>query len=326
MNAHKLQQAIKPYNQRHNMSLIQSFDKLLEKTIKWLQSNQNAESVQKMTRQIMNQLNRKTNIHNPAEVRQTIIEATNEFTGKPLNPQSKRKWQLIYKYFCQANKINGYEPIKFKCSEDIPIIPTKSQVERIIAATNRDYKLIFTIMTETGAEGEELHRTTRYMIDTEQRVITIKGVKGHGTANYRLKQTTNQMLIEYLAKHQEDLPFPKAKLMGQAWRHARDKLAKAEQTPDLKKIPLKNLRNYSGAQLYLSMSKPDPISVMRHLRHKKIERTMHYIRAIVIPTEEDIEYHSTAVKTKEEALEACNKNYTYQNTTPDGWMIYRKRK
>jgi hypothetical protein len=181
-------------------------------------------------------------------------------------------------------------------------------------------------MTETGAEGEELHRTTRYMIDTEQRVITIKGVKGHGTANYRLKQTTNQMLIEYLAKHQEDLPFPKAKLMGQAWRHARDKLAKAEQTPDLKKIPLKNLRNYSGAQLYLSMSKPDPISVMRHLRHKKIERTMHYIRAIVIPTEEDIEYHSTAVKTKEEALEACNKNYTYQNTTPDGWMIYRKRK
>ena len=74
------------------------------------------------------------------------------------------------------------------------------------------------------------------------------------------------------------------------------------------------------------MPKPDPITVMRHLRHKKIETTMHYIRAIVIPLEEDIEYHTIAVNTKEEAIAASDKGYTYLNTTPDGWMLYRKRK
>lgn len=91
------------------------------------------------------------------------------------------------------------------------------------------------------------------------------------------------MLQEYLAKHQEDYPFPEPKLIGQAWRNAREKLAKETHCPELKKIQVKLLLNYSGAQLYLSMPKPDVISVMRHLRHKKIETIMHYIRAIVIP-------------------------------------------
>jgi hypothetical protein len=114
--------------------------------------------------------------------------------------------------------------------------------------------------------------------------------------------------------------------MGEAWRNARDRLAEQTKSPELKKIQLKLLRNYSAAQLYLSMPKPDPILVMRHLRHKKLETTMHYIRAIIIPSKEDIEYHTIAVNTKEEAIEASNKGYSYLNSTPDEWMLYRKRK
>jgi len=88
---------------------------------------------------------------------------------------------------------------------------------------------------------------------------------------------------------------------------------------------MKNLRNYSGAQFYLSMPIRDPWAVMRHFRHKKMETTQHYLRAIVLDGEEDIEYTSKAVQTKEEAMKLIDANYQYVQTI-DGWHIYRKRK
>jgi len=62
---------------------------------------------------------------------------------------------------------------------------------------------------------------------------------------------------------------------------------------------MKNLRNFSGAKLYYSLK--DPIVVMRHLRHKKLETTIHYLRAIATAGEE--EYTAKATNSKKEALE-----------------------
>ncbi len=65
--------------------------------------------------------------------------------------------------------------------------------------------------------------------------------------------------------------------------------------PELDKIPCKNLRNYSGAQFYLNLPIRDPIAVMRHLRHKKLETTMHYIRAIVLDEDPTIHLQNSTI-------------------------------
>ena len=306
-----------------------NFNKLLEKTIEYATQHQRAQAqnTKLLIRQILSQLNRITDIHDPKAVEKTILNAKNEKTKQPLSNTSKRKWQLVYELFCNAHNITGYNHTKFKIKEPIPIIPSKSQVERIISATpEQKYRTIFTLMTETGAEGEEIHRTTRSMIDLEQRIITITGVKGHESGNYKLKEKTAKMLEEYLAKHAEEYPFSNPKLMGQAWIRARDKLASDTKSPELKKIPMKNLRNYSGAQLYISMPVRDPIGVMRHLRHKKIERTMHYIRAIVLPTEEDMEWTHIITHTIEEEGKAIDTGYTLVRAINETTALYKKRK
>ncbi len=84
---------------------------------------------------------------------------------------------------------------------------------------------------------------------------------------------------------------------------------------------MKNLRNYSGAKLYYPLQ--DPIAVMRHLRHKKLETTMHYIRGITINGEE--EYTVKTATNVKEAAELLEAGFTYIQDI-DGIKLYRKRK
>jgi hypothetical protein len=176
-------------------------------------------------------------------------------------------------------------------------------------------------MTKTAVEPEELHQTHRNQFEQTQAIISIKGLKGHGSANYKLKQPTAEMLREYLARYQQEYPFPQPKVMRKMWRQARTTASINHNDPSLKTIPMKNLRNYSGAQFYYQF--PDPIGVMRHLRHKRMETTMHYLRAITL--EGDIQYDCKTAKTPEEITKLIELGYTLADTI-DGIHFYRKRK
>ncbi|MGD0979709.1 MAG: hypothetical protein ABR962_11300 [Candidatus Bathyarchaeia archaeon] len=109
--------------------------------------------------------------------------------------------------------------------------------------------------------------------------------------------------------------------MGDVWRETRRRGAKKLCKPELDKIPLKSLRNYSGAQFYYKL--PDPIAVMRHLRHKKLETTMHYLRGITLGEEE--EYIVKGATNTKEATDLLEHGFTYQ-TTIEGTQLFRKRK
>jgi len=129
------------------------------------------------------------------------------------------------------------------------------------------------------------------------------------------------MLRIYLHKHSEKYPFPKSNIMGQVWRDTRKRTANKLCKPELYKIQLRNLRNYSGAKLYYKLQ--DPIAVMRHLRHKKLETTMHYIRGITIGGEE--EYTCKTAKTIQEASQLIEVGFQYV-TEIDGIKLFKKRK
>jgi len=270
--------------------------------------------------QSLSQLSRKTNLAEPSQVKNYIANATNEKTKQPLSNASKNKLCQAYDWYTKTNGLQWQKPF-YKVAEGTPLIPTTENVTKIIAASTTKYTTIFTILAEIGAEGEELHKTPRNKIDTEQGTITITGTKGHGSATYKLKPKTAEMLREYLAKNPQDYPFPKPKIMGQIWRRIRNRVADNQKQPELKNIPLKNLRNYSGAKLYNIL--PDPIAVMRHLRHKKLETTMHYIRGITINGEE--EYVVKTAKDIKEATTLIESGFQYV-TEMDGIKLFKKRK
>ncbi len=292
------------------------YDGMIIKTLLQLEKEGKSENTRHNVRALLKFLAKETDLDNAETVQLYIAKAKHKKTGEPLANATKNKLCLAYEWYTKTNGIPYTKPF-YKVAEGTPIIPTTDNVTKIINSATKRYATIFTILSEIGAEGEELYRTPRNKIDTEQGTITITGTKGHGSATYKLKQTTLLMLIDYLQRN----PFPTPRNMSEMWRRTRDTLADTLKQPQLKNIPMKNLRNYSGAKLYYATQ--DPIAVMRHLRHKKLETTMHYIRGITLNGEE--EYTVKTATDIKEATTLLEAGFIYVQEI-DGIKLYRKRK
>ena len=263
----------------------------------------------------LRQLSNASDLDNPEDVKRAIAYAK-------LSNSSKCSFALAYEWYCKTNGITWQKP-RYKWVLNPIRIPTTTQVERIISASTEKYATIFHLMKEIGVEGEELHQTHRNQYDKATSVIAIKGLKGHDSNNYKLKPYMSQMLEMYLLKHTDDHPFPRPKSMQEMWHSARDKASLVHNDPELKKIQMKSLRNYSGVQVYFKSDKC-PITVKRHLRHRKLETTMHYINQIDL--EGEPEYDTRIATTKEDIVQYNNAGYTYIQTVEGIGHIYRKRK
>lgn len=286
----------------------------IQKTLALMTIRGKAKSTINNARRKLNHLSHVCNLSDPNDVTEAIGYSN-------LDSSSKNSYSYFYAWYARANQIT-YQRQHFKYELPAPIMPTSSQVNRIISATTQKYATIFKLMTKTAVEPEELHRTHRNQFDPAQNVITIKGLKGHSSQVYPLIENVALMLKAYLAKYTEEYPFPSAKSMSEMWQRARTKAAANHNDPTLLKIPLKNLRNYSGAQHYLNMERPDPIDTMRHFRHKRMETTMHYLRNMVI--DQDPHYDVREATTPEQCKELGQKGYTKFDEI-DGKHLYRKR-
>jgi integrase len=192
-----------------------------------------AENTQQVMSNSLRQLSQKTNLNDPEQVKTYIANATNQKTKQPLSNATKTKLCFAYEWLCKANGMQWQKP-RYKVPEEIPIIPTTNNVERVINASTRRFTTVFTLLAEIGAEGEELHRVHKNKVDIERGKVTIEGTKGHASGTYKLKPRTTEMLREYIAKNPQDYPFPKPKMMSQIWRRVRNRLADNLKQPEPK--------------------------------------------------------------------------------------------
>jgi hypothetical protein len=109
------------------------------------------------------------------------------------------------------------------------------------------------------------------------------------------------------------------------WLQFREKAANKLHKPHLLNIALRNLRNYSGERYYKNLPIRDPIALMQHFRHKKLETTMHYVRAIILDYEEDDQWICRTSTTIEEDAKLIENGFQYV-TERNGVKLYRKRK
>ena len=270
--------------------------------------------------QKLKQIARNCDITDPNAVKTYIATAKNQKTGEPLAQGTKNKFLYAYDKYCEIQQITWTKPY-YKEVENIPLIPTTENVNAIIDNASKRYATIFKILVETGAEGHELENVTRNDIDTEQGIISIRGCKGHHSGTYKLKTRTAEMLRTYLHEYPQEHPFPTSERMSDVWRNTRRRTATKLCKNELDNIQMRNLRNYSGAQLYYKAQ--DPIAVMRHLRHKKLETTMHYLRGITIGGEEN--YTCKTATNIKEAQDLIEHGFEYI-TEIDGIKLFRKRK
>jgi len=293
-------------------------------TLITLKSNGKSENTIKTISYKLRQIAQNCNLDNPNEVKQYIANVTHHRTKKPLDDATKHKFTVAYDHYCKIIGIQWTKPI-YKVVEKTPLIPSTENVDAIINHASKKYITIFSIMKETAIAPKELSDITQKDIDTEKGIIRIKGVKGHDSGSYKLKPHTTEMLRIYIHKHPQEHPFPNPHAMSQIWVDTRRRATKKLCKPELEKIELRNLRNYSASTYYKSLPIRDPIAVMRHLRHKKLDTTMHYIRAIVLDYEEDDQWISRTSTTIEEDAKLIENGFQYV-TERNGTKLFRKRK
>jgi integrase len=268
----------------------------------------------------LKQLGRHTDLFYPEAVKQFIANAKTE-KGEPFELSTKNFYAYSYDQFCKTQNITWKKPY-FIYTPKVPLIPSTENVNKILNCASTRYTTIFTLLIETGAEAQELHRVKQTDIDKEKGIISITGIKRHDSGTYKLKERTAEMLRIYLSKNTETYPFPVSKIMGQVWVETRKRASIKLCYPELRKISMRNLRNYSGAILYYKTR--DPIGVKRHLRHKKLETTMHYLNGITVNGEEE-EFICKTARTLQEATALIEAGFQYVTEMEDT-KIFKKRK
>ena len=236
----------------------------------------------------LRQLSEHANLTNPEEVKAYIANAS-------ICNATKTKLVFGYQWFCKTNNIQWEKP-RYKTERKIPLIPTTENINKIISASPQKYATIFTILAETGLEAQELATMQRKNIDIERGIINAEGCKGHNSRSFKLKEQTADMLRTYLTKYTTNNPFPSSRSMGEIWRRMRNRLAKKLNEPQLKEIPMRNLRHHFATMKYDQTK--DILLVKQLLGHKKIETTMFYTQLITF-SEEDEYTVKTATNIKE---------------------------
>jgi integrase len=272
-----------------------------------------SEETLRSTKYVLRHLAQHTNIDNPEQVKQYI-------SNLKIQASSKQKMINCYKYYAQIHSLKWTPPI-YQWDRKIPLIPTTENIYKIISASSPKYATIFTILEETGLESKELETLRRNHIDEEHGIINAEGCKGHNSRSLRLTQKTTDLLRAYLHVNTGEHPFPRSKRMTENWITFRNRLATKLNEPQLKQIPLRNLRHHYATKTYDRTK--DILLVMQKLGHKKIETTMLYTQLITF--EESDEYTVRTATNVKEATDLLEHGFTYIQDI-DGTKIYRKRK
>jgi integrase len=286
----------------------------IEKTLEELKKNGKANNTLRTISYSLRKLNTNTDLHDPEAVKQYIANLK-------LRNNTKQRLVNSYNYFCQANQIQWKRPKYYKWDRIIPIIPTKENIYKIISGATKKYATIFTILEQTGLEGQELATMQRKYIDEERGIISCEGCKNHNDRAIKLSTKTAELLREYLHEYNYEEPFPSSKSMSLMWQRARKRVAEKLNEPQLMKIPLRNLRHHHATSYFAKCN--NIIMVMQRLGHKKIETTMLYTQLVALA--EDDEYTCQAVNNANDAKKLIEAGYEYVNSI-EGIHLYRKRK
>jgi integrase len=319
-NQQKTTQQLKP--------ISQDVDAKIAHTLIKMQNNGKAQGTIHSTERSLRRLAPYCDLLDPENVKHYISTAKTIKTRqypieRPLDNVTRNKYIQDYDRFCKANGITWERPY-YTVEEKVIQIPTPDNVHAIINNASKSYAPIFTLLTEIGCNPSELADITRDDIDLEHATIAIRGKKRHLSGRYRLTSQTAQMLTKYMETHNTEKPFPNAHAISQVWIDTRKRTAEKLSNPELLKIPVKNLRNYSAARVYLK-TKNSFVAVMQHLRHRKYDTTAHYIRGMAI-TEENEQFETKMTKDENDVPTLQDQGYEYQFTTPQGTMVFKRRK
>jgi len=284
-----------------------------------MKKNGKAESTITTVRKVLRFLTKHADLDKPETVKGFIAQ---------LDRKNGYKKQLAFSYdnYVKAYNLQWERPRYFVANK-FPKIPTEEKLKMLIANASKKLALALSISKDTGLRPIEVMRLTPKDIDTQKRLIYPATAK-HGSPRVsKIKETTLNQLVSYMAENDIALT---ARIFGiwngsdygKYFRYCRNRLAKKLNDPTIKSIRLYDLRHYYATMLYSKTR--DILLVKQQMGHTKLETTLRYTQLINVNGEE--EYTCKTASNDKEATQLIENGFEYVATTPQDFMLFKKRK
>jgi len=269
----------------------------------------------------------RTNLKDTKAVELTIARYKKK-NGRPITNNYKSKLCDCYATYCKFYKIEWEKPIYTPEPTTIQP-PTQEKVHMLVASPKSDLSLKIDIIQQTGLRPIEITGEKGLQVNNihpDTKTITARITKGcNPRPPLPITEELNTRLQDYIRKHNlknDDLLFNgNSKNFGKAFRRLRNRLAKKLNDQTIHNIRLYDLRHYYCTKQLHKMQNTEMVRIV--MGHKQLNTTQKYMHLLNINNGEWIVEGTTDKKRAEELLLA---NFTYQLTTPDGTMLFRKSK
>jgi len=277
-------------------------------------------------------LARNADLDNPKEVELVIARlkktdpSTKKLTNIPISNTYKAKLCLTYQHYAKFYEIFWEVPHYIEEERGIQV-PSDEKCQMLIAAARGALSLMIDISVQTGLRPIEVqgYKGLRVRdIHAEQRTITALSTKGcNARPPMPISEELTTKLKSYIEKHtlrSEDFLFRgDARRYGEHFRRMRNRLADKLNDPSIRSIRLYDLRHHYVTKKLRKMQNAE--FVRQIVGHKRLDTTQKYFH-LLANTNGDWIVEGTTDKNR--AKELLVADFTYQLTTPDGTMLFRK--
>jgi len=238
------------------------------------------------------------------------------------NCSEARKELMVEAYSHFLLFIGGkWEPPKYRRVETLPFIPTEREIDDFIAGCSNTKRLAayLQLLKETGMRSGEASKLKWTDVDFENGTVRVTPEKG---SSPRILKISNKLMamLNALPKNSATI-FPNVTIMRKSFARQRIRLANKLQNPRLLQITFHTFRHWKATMEYARTR--DILHVMKLLGHKNIKNTLIYTQLVNF---KDDEFICKAATTSEEAKQLVEAGFDYVCTSPDGVMLFRKRK
>ena len=238
----------------------------------------------------------------------------------------KRNLAFAYDVYTKICKLSWDKPSYFVASK-LPRIPTHDQVAKLIANASRKLALAISISKDTGLRPIEVTNLTPQNVDLEKGYIYPETAKHGSPRRLKVKPSTLNLLKAYLSKldigvNQRIFGVMTSTKYGDYFRWSRDRLAKKLSDPSLKTIRLYDLRHRYATALYARTR--DILLVKQQMGHRKIETTLMYTQ--LVDVDDGDAFTCRTASDDKEAKQLIENGFEYVATTPQDFMLFKKRK
>jgi integrase len=230
--------------------------------------------------------------------------------------------------YCRFYKIEWEKPIYTPEPTTIQP-PTQEKILMLISSARLELSIKLDISAQTGLRSIEIQGEKGLNakdIHPDQNTITARITKG---CNQRpplpiTKELTTR-LQTYIMENNiqpEDLLFKgRAKNYCNDYRKFRNRLADKLKDPTIRTIRLYDLRHAYATRHLRRTQNAETVRIL--MGHKKLDTTQKYLHLLGVSNGE---YDIEGTTDKERVKQLLAADFTYQLTTPDGTMIFRKPK